>query len=400
MAPPALRARVRAIPVETPQPLSWLSNIDTVGVTMSSALRFIAAAAIVMLFGGFLLASVMTTQHGGESVPAAPGASMGTLAVCPPDATPDQPGPVDQARPPHGQPVAAAFDRAAGKIVYLAVVDELRETWLFDVCTNTWSLAQQGADPGAVVGAAIYDPVAERTILVDHEAVWSYHLPTNTWAERQPPEPGDMLRLAFDSGGGHVVGLSLQYPYPMWSYDAASDLWYAIEQKGAPVNRTFASHTLFTYEGHVGRLFAYGWNEGGYLFDDEAGTWEPTAKGPDFSFGGYISWGGEIVYDEGVGRIVLSSDGHVIAYDATADGWETLFDPRAADGSVGPARYPQGMHGRLVYDPVNERIVSVGGDARVAGTDTGWAPRDDVWAFDAQTREWMELLPSAARESE
>jgi hypothetical protein len=183
----------------------------------------------------------------------------------------------------------------------------------------------------------------------------------------------------------------------MWSYDAVADLWHPIQQKGAPVNRTFETHTLFTYEGNVGRLFAYGWDEGGWLLDNGAGTWEPTATGPDFSFGGYISWGGEIVYDEGVGRTVLSSDGRVIAYDGMADRWETLFDPRAADESGGPARYPQGMHGRLVYDPVNERIVSVGGDARLP--DGTWPPRDDVWAFDARTREWIELLPSSARHS-
>ena len=41
------------------------------GFTMFSALKFVAAAAIVALFGGFLLAGVLTTQQDGEVAPAA-----------------------------------------------------------------------------------------------------------------------------------------------------------------------------------------------------------------------------------------------------------------------------------------------------------------------------------------
>ena len=41
------------------------------GLTMLSAAKFVAAAAIVALFGGFLLAGVLTTQQGEEMAPAA-----------------------------------------------------------------------------------------------------------------------------------------------------------------------------------------------------------------------------------------------------------------------------------------------------------------------------------------
>ena len=41
------------------------------GFTAFSALRFVAAAAIVALFGGFLLAGVLSTQPDGEAPPAA-----------------------------------------------------------------------------------------------------------------------------------------------------------------------------------------------------------------------------------------------------------------------------------------------------------------------------------------
>ena len=41
------------------------------GFTMFSAVKFVAAAAIVALFGGFLLAGILTTQQDGEVLPAA-----------------------------------------------------------------------------------------------------------------------------------------------------------------------------------------------------------------------------------------------------------------------------------------------------------------------------------------
>jgi hypothetical protein len=49
------------------------------------------------------------------------------------------------------------------------------------------------------------------------------------------------------------------------------------------------------------------------------------------------------------------------------------------------------MHNQLLYDPLNERIIMLGGNVWVADA---WIPRDDVWAFDTQAREWIELVPS------
>ena len=51
------------------------------GFTMLSAVKFVAAAAIVALFGGFLLAGVLTTQQDGEALPAAPTESPSPMAT-------------------------------------------------------------------------------------------------------------------------------------------------------------------------------------------------------------------------------------------------------------------------------------------------------------------------------
>ncbi len=68
----AVRQHVLSAPIEeVPQQRSWLPRIKTRGFTMFAALKFIAAAAIVALFGGFLLAGVLTTPQGDEMAPAA-----------------------------------------------------------------------------------------------------------------------------------------------------------------------------------------------------------------------------------------------------------------------------------------------------------------------------------------
>jgi hypothetical protein len=72
-APPSLHRSAWAVPdSETPHQRGWLPPIFTGRFhSMFSATRFVAAAAIVALFGGFLLTGVLTTQQGDEMIPAA-----------------------------------------------------------------------------------------------------------------------------------------------------------------------------------------------------------------------------------------------------------------------------------------------------------------------------------------
>jgi len=71
-APPSLHRSAWAVPdSQTPHQRGWLPHIDTGRFTMFSALKFIAASAIVALFGGFLLTGAFTTQQGDEMLPAA-----------------------------------------------------------------------------------------------------------------------------------------------------------------------------------------------------------------------------------------------------------------------------------------------------------------------------------------
>jgi|GEM_PF-2354849 len=79
--PPTLRERVTAIPFTTSRRRGWLPHFDTGRYTMFSAVKFIAAAVIVALFGGFLLAGILTTPQGDELAPAAVTESPSPMAT-------------------------------------------------------------------------------------------------------------------------------------------------------------------------------------------------------------------------------------------------------------------------------------------------------------------------------
>ena len=97
-----------------------------------------------------------------------------------------------------------------------------------------------------------------------------------------------------------------------------------------------------------------------------------------------------IAYDEAAERTVMLGQGHWAAYDATADRWEILYVGPPEDPRVG-TRPECRQCPRMVYDPVNERLVVYGGaDGR-----REWVDPDDVLAFDTRTREWTVLLEAS-----
>jgi hypothetical protein len=100
--------------------------------------------------------------------------------------------------------------------------------------------------------------------------------------------------------------------------------------------------------------------------------------------------GPEVAFDEARARTVLFSRGQVIAYDATARVWQPVFDSHMdmdPPSTPGDPTHRQAIS--LVYDPINERVISVGGSRRTA---TDWFVADDVIAFDLDARTWIELL--------
>lgn len=326
--------------------------------------------------------------------------AVGPVPTCPAGSTPDEPGPIDQARPIGV--LGMAFDRGAGRLVALAGSDYGVETWTFDVCTNTWTRMHPNREPSDV-GELICDVDSDVTIAVSwgkSSKMWAYDLQANTWTEKgHAPGGFPSLRFRFyDPVSGLVVATGNDgdpgtLDVELWSYEVETDTWTPIHQ----ANRLAIEPREYAYDASVDRIVAYsnaGERHGGartWLFDLRSGTWSGTgAITPEFSYGW---WGIQpaIGYDEAAERTVMAGQGRTVAYDAGADRWATLYEATAAYTPADCSARPECRQGaRVVYDPVNERLLAFGGEYHGACT---WESADDVLAFDRATRSWAVLVP-------
>jgi hypothetical protein len=322
---------------------------------------------------------------------------IGQVYVCPPGSNPDEPGPVDQARPT-GLHSATAFDRRAGRLVVVTTTGtwtsdtgQVVETWTFDVCTNTWTQMHPSREPPPFDWARlVYDIDSDATILFSpfHFGpspstgwrVWAYDLQANTWTEKQAPPTGPTGDLVLVSSVAYdpVTGLVVAGGSPdsagvpeLWNYDVETDAWTQIHQANGP--RFPLDFGFYAYDASVDRLVAYGDAAYGappyetWLFDIRTGTWSRSAAERPPVVGWLTAPG--LVYDEAAERTVVFMRSPLTAYDASADRWEIL---------AGPETLWEDPPGVEVYDAVNRRLVGWGDSA--------------VVAFDLTTREWTVLL--------
>ena len=350
-----------------------LSGFRPFGLSPAFAWTVLLAALLAALVGGALLVGSQ------RKLPAVL-PPIGQVYECPPGTDPDEPGPVDQARPPVS-PWAIAFDRRAGKVIALAAstegsqTDNGLQTWTFDVCTNTWTRMHPDREPpGGGLSRLVYDAASDLTIGI-HEPegpdprtgrVWAYDLEADTWTEHG-------VAPTFDTGfydpvSGLVVGGVAE---DLWYYDVATDAWTPISQA---TRWEGLGRSMYAYDASVDRIVVYTQGERvaeTRLFDLRTGTWSRSAaETPSIEGGGMWGGGHTIMYDEAAERTVVAGAFQWGAYDVTADRWEIIYerDP------PGPAVQP------WAYDPVNRRLL-------VWGSGYG-----DIVAFDLVTREWTVLL--------
>jgi hypothetical protein len=415
VVPDDLRGAVAAIPATVP--VGWPDRLVAAlgprraAVPRSAWVLLLLAGLLAALVGGMLVVGSQPARKVPAVIPLPTGVPpVGPAFACPPGSTPDAPGPVDQARPPSSN-IRMAFDRASGKIVLIEGNGSVA-TWTFDVCTNTWTQMHPASEPyNTAFGMLAYDTAARRTISTsDSGGARAYDLASDTWtaiaSDTWTARPGTVFvpggaRLVYDSGAARVVALPLESPHLMWGFDGVAGTWQPVDQdQDAWPDAEQDTYILLAYDASVDRLVSYYLGEV-RLFDLRTGTWSPPGTtSPPFGYGGWgYSLGGEIAYDEAAQRTVLFNMGHVIAYDATADRWETLYGPPSdggrADGFCGIRPECRNLHS-MVYDPVNERLVVYGGHVHTGAVDPGWwGPSDDVLAFDTRTREWTVLLAAS-----
>jgi hypothetical protein len=332
------------------------------------------AGLLAALVGGALLVGSRPEPRLPAVVP-----PVGQVFECPPGSTPDEPGPVDQARPAAASLERIVFDRRADRLIALtSTADGLApETWTFDVCTNTWTQMHPDRELPDFVGQLVYDVDSDATIAIVSGKVWAYDLQTNTWTEKGVTPPGADLG-AYDPVSGLVVAPSNgdapdngDDPVGSWTYDVETDTWTQIRQG----SEESCGYGQLAYYASVDRMVAYresGWgSDEAMCLIDRTGTWSAThAVTPPGLNDGFYATVPSIVYDEATERMVFSDGRRWVAYDATADRWETLVE---AD--------PGGVPLLIVYDPLHRRLVGVGRD---------W-DRPDV-ALDPVTREWIVLV--------
>jgi hypothetical protein len=330
------------------------------------------AALLIAMVAGMLVVGSQPTRKLPAVVPSFP-----LAFACPPGTNPDNPGPVDQARPATAADMTlAAFDRGAGKLVlrtqgrYVEGVDTTFETWTFDVCTNTWMQMHPAREPGSWSSMLlVYDVDSDLTIAQAEGRVWAYDLEADTWTplgQRRSSWP-----WFYDPASGLVVASDFHTPMGLWTYDVDTDTWTATRQANLP-DIEEGDWRFSALDASVDRMIVYVETVGGFetwQFDLRTGTWSrSTTVTPAVALNPLLA------YDEAAERTVVFGAGPLAAYDATADRWEVLSEQGVTTTGW---RF-------LGYDSVNARFIGLNLDVD--------ATPADLLAFDPLTMQRTVLL--------
>lgn len=320
------------------------------------------------------------------------GPSLVPAVSCPSESDPGTPGPADQERPDLSSVLPmAVFDRDSGLVVVVNSLDG--RVWTFDVCRNTWQRAATILP--ALPFAAAYDPVADVVVLFG-DPVMAYDVDADQIVERgSSPLHHDNAHVVYRTTTGEMI-VRFDGPARLFSYDPATDAWQELDQPGH-VPTGSAGADLLAFDRSVDRLILYRAiqeTRETFEYDFAIPSWfraQITTPQLDLVWGDLGRY--EIAFDEANARTVVFSSGRVLAYDARAQRWEIVFDspPRYESTTADEPAHRGAVS--LVYDPVNERLIALGGRrASVAG----WFDADDVVAFDLATGEWIQLLAPSA----
>lgn len=322
-------------------------------------------------------------------------------ATCPTGADPNGAGSANQERPAAGWAglLAGAFDSRTGRIVYL---DEARETWTFDVCTNTWRhMRPTGEVPGDLSGGLVYDVDSDVTVAFGFNGVSVYDASANTWAyQNHNPLGAGLGQFApmgavYDPVSGLIVTTELTDGYlDAWAYDAETNTWTLIGRLWDG-GEDYVWFELLGYSREADRLIFASVNNFTALVDPRTGTKTiidtPT---PAISFGWPKAQYGQAADStfvaEGVwvggGMFDTQFPGQICGFDIDTSTWTLCFP------MPGGSEYD--AFAAMVGDPINDRLVLVHG---VYGN--FWALSDDgVWAIALDTGETIELLTPTQRQ--
>lgn len=316
-------------------------------------------------------------------------------ATCPTGADPYVPGSTPQDRPAGGWAglLAGAFDSRTGRIVYL---DEARETWTFDVCTNTWlQMSPTGEVPGDLSAGLVYDADSDVTVAFGFNGVSVYDASANTWTYQNHNPigsgPGQFAPngAVYDPVSGLIVTTELTNDYlDAWAYDVDTSTWTLIGRLWDG-GEDYVWFELLGYSREADRLIFTSVNNFTALVDPRTGTKTiiETAT-PAISFGWPKAQYGQAVDTAFVAGGVTVDSGmfdtqfpdQICGFDIDTSAWTLCFP------MPGGSKYAS--FAAMVGDPINDRLVVMHG---VYGN--FWVSSDDaVWAVALDTGETVELL--------
>lgn len=351
------------------------------------------------------------------------------VATCPTGTEPNTAGPASQDRPSlYG--VSPAVDGQSGVVV---VVDTDAGTWTFDVCTNTWAKPVTKGSPPSQFPRLVYDAASDLTYAFGDGDISTYDAESATWnvVDTAVPElAGAPASQRLLSDPTHRVVYLFTEAGELKSYDLANNRWTRVEQ-GTVRPPSLGGADVAVFDPSVGRIILkVHTNYSGpfptdppptpapvypqtWAFDPATGAWvKLDAYTPEFNFG-YGALGTEVAYDPASRKTVVFSDGRLATFDATTGewttatpgkGWPDVERPdspdiiRHTDGpderiAIGVGPLSRLYHG-VVHDPVNGRVLVLGGNVRTADDGDGWRDGTDVWAYDIDTNTWTLVVPA------
>jgi len=386
-------------------------------------MRVTKVATTVAVGSLLLVGAGCTSADSSAPVSSATAATAADQAAhCPPGSTPDTPGPPHQARPTGDLfELTAAMDPQSQRMVVWDPVSQT--TWTFDVCTNTWQPMHPTREPGLASSPSfrnrlVYDARTHQTLALSLTRtggldVWAYSVQANRWTPLSSTSfPYEVVFHLESSNpvvdpvtGRVIVLLHGASNTTLWAYDPASGT--VTLQAGAPV---LASGCLAGYCPPLPSLLSYdpiadravltllGAPGATWTYDLRTGIWAQKHAAPPPLTGAYFESGGEATFDTDVRRTLIYVKGVMGTYDTATDRW-TVIAPSPGSGwstqatpakQTSPQMGPLGRQSEtLVYDPINQRILMLGGYVLTA---KGWQSLDDVWAYNPASNTWTQLV--------
>jgi len=280
--------------------------------------------------------------------------------------------------------------------------NEYQLTWTYDLSTDTWTRIADNNRPRQT-GSGAFDNAKGEMIVQSFNGTetWAMNIATGNWTSKNPaltPIPREGYSMAFDPalgemvlfGGGKNPGSgNCIYYNDTWSYNLSQNTWTNRTSAGSPPARAYCSmiydsvnKVMVLFGGNTGlwldvqnqALFGDTW-----IYDPGTYTWtnmSPAVSPPPrdkFSMA-YHKAGGETVLYGGFldNQSVMGND--TWSYNLSRNAWANLTPKNSPPPRCGHS---------MAYDPVNNRIVLVGGASPAI---YNW--RADSWSYNLTANDW------------